>query len=149
MFHPVWHTRRAPGNDIDERHKVATQITEKYNDMHCKEFFDNFFLLVKKCDILKKNRNVVMPFHPRFLAGLRRIFPNNLNFLNFLDDIRVLSEVEDRWKSFLSKKEHTLLCRFDHDELRLLGVMAFMAVMKKEAKMMEVCPLDMQNFLSD
>ena len=57
-----------------------------------------------------------MPYHPRFLAGLFSIFPENLNFLNFLNDIGVLSEVKNRWKTFFFKKKNPLRCGFDHNE---------------------------------
>ena len=43
VFHPVWHDSPAPKCDIDERQKVATEITKMYDDMYREEFFDNFF----------------------------------------------------------------------------------------------------------
>ena len=147
VFHPVWHPCQDPGCDIDEREEIAIEIAEKYDEMYRKEFFDNFFRLVNECNILKMNGHVVMPFHPRILAGLFRIFPNNLNFLNYCDDIRTLSEVQDGWKSFLAEKEHSLPCGFDHNVYGSLGSTAFMEAIYREAQMMEVSPSDMEDFL--
>ena len=51
VFHPVWYIHDDPGENVDEKLKIANQITKQYNNIYRKEFFDNFFWLVKECEI--------------------------------------------------------------------------------------------------
>ena len=151
VFHPVWHTSDALLSDTDQQRKIATEITKKHHEMHREEFFENFFWLVKERNILKQNGHVVMPCHPRILAGLFKIFEGELDFLHFTDDIGVLSEVQDRWNSFVSEQDNTVRCGFDHNVWKLCGNEKFVSAVKDEAMMMNVDPEelrdDMQHFV--
>ena len=114
------------------------------------EFFDNFFLFVTDHRCLKENGYIVLPFHPRIIAGLFRInaFGEYPVVMNLVKDVGVIGDIETNWQNVLEYRNVKQTNGYDHDEYKLSGD-AFKTELKNQVKNMNVSLEDVISFLSD
>ena len=95
-------------------------------------FFDVFFKFVAKHRCLKENGCVVLPFHPRVIAGLFRV--NNKPPVNVVKDWKFFDEIMEQWQDQISKRDCDIGNGFNHK----LGLHEFNAELRRQVKDLEV-----------
>ena len=147
VFQTVWFRRTdMSGNDQE----IRKDIENKYEVRFRVKFFDNFFKFIRKHRCLKENGHIVLPFHPRIIAGLfrRNAFGNNHWVMNLVKDVGVIGEIESNWQNVLKNKNAERANGYNHDDYKLSDD-AFKAELEKQVKNMNVSPVHVETFLSN
>ena len=147
VFQTVWF-RREDMSDNDQ--EIRKKINKDYEVRFRMEFFDNFFLFVTEHRCLKENGYIVLPFHPRIIAGLFRInaFGEYPVVMNLVKDVGVIGDIETNWQNVLEYCNVEQTNGYDHDEYKLSGD-AFKTELKNQVKNMNVSMDDVNFFLSN
>ena len=99
VFQPVW--LRKQHDDQATQREIQNKIGEMYEDRFRDYFFDNFFRFIATHRCLKENGTIVLPFHPRMIAGLFRC-DSLATKVEVVDSVGVLKQAEGHWQDELT-----------------------------------------------
>ena len=144
VFQHVW-WRALDKEDRKKSEESKTKhVLQMYENTFRKEFFDNFFPFVAKTRYVKENGLIVLPFHPRVIAGMHRV-AKDLSFLKMRNNIAAINDVEKGWRWEVQNRNYYCGDGYDHN---ILSEERFMKELKTQSTKMGTNPELTSNFMS-